>query len=185
MSDARPPFVLIAAMLAASLGLGPGVTLRTEISAGIDATADPEIKSSPSTEVAGDAAVPLGQPFALAVGETAVLEDGLDVRFAWLVGDSRCPADVVCVWEGNAEVAIEVAMAGKDRASLRLNTNPGFATEATYLAYTVELIGLEPYPRTDSPTDEPYRATLVAGRTRLPPTPGPTSLPSPEGLIDA
>jgi hypothetical protein len=137
------------------------------------------------TQFAGDAAVPLGHPFALAVDETAAVEGALDVKFASVVGDSRCPADVLCVWEGNAEVAIDVAMTGEDQASLRLNTNPSFATEATYLSYTIELIGLEPYPRTDSEPDEPYWATLVASLTRTPSAATPSTSPSPVVPIDA
>lgn len=133
---------------------------------------------------AGDLAVPLGQPFVLAVGESANVDDGFDVRFVSVVGDSRCPADVQCVWEGNGEIAVEVAMADDDRASLTLNTNPGFATEATYHSYTLELIGLEPYPRTDVEAPEPYRATLITSLTHVPPTRTPSTSASPEALVD-
>jgi hypothetical protein len=185
MSLSRPPFILVVATLAVSLGLGTGVTLQAEDRTKTDPTADTELGSPSPTQVAGDAAVPLDQPFALAVGETAVVEGGLDVKFASVVGDSRCPADVLCVWEGNAEISIDVAMTGEDQASLRLNTNPSFATEATYLSYTIEFMALEPYPRTDSETDEPYRATLVASLTRTPSAPTPSASPSPVVLVDA
>jgi len=185
MSVSRPPFILVTAMLAVSLGLGQGVTLQAGSRNRTDPTADTEIGSPSPTQVAGDAAVPLGQPFTLVVGERAVVEGGLDVKFASVVGDSRCPADVLCVWEGNAEISIDVAMTGEDHASLRLNTNPSFATEATYLSHAIELIGLEPYPRTDSETEEPYRATLVASLTRSPSAPTPSASPSPVVLVDA
>jgi hypothetical protein len=185
MSVSNHPFILVAAMLAVSLGLGTGVTLEGERRTRNDLTADAGIGSPSPTQVVGDAAVPMGQPFALAVDETVVVEGGLEVTFTSLVGDSRCPADVLCVWEGNAEVAIDVAVAGEDQASLGLNTNPSFATEATYLSYTIELIGLEPYPRTDSEPDETYRATLVARLTRMTPAPTSKAPPTPEVPIDA
>jgi len=116
------------------------------------------MEASPS---ASDAVVPLGQPFVLGVGEGALFEDGFIVLFDSVVGDSRCPSDVECVWEGNAEVAIAIRPSLETPTLLSLNTNPGFATEVTYVSYAIALIDLEPYPRTDRVSDEPYRATLV------------------------
>ena len=58
----------------------------------------------------------LGRPFAHAVGETVLLEQGLGVSFTSVIGGSRCPSDVVCVREGNAAIAIDVAIADEDRA---------------------------------------------------------------------
>jgi hypothetical protein len=175
---------LVAAMLAVSLGLGTGITLQAE-GTQTEPAADTEIGSSPPTQVTGDAAVQLDKPFALAVDETAVLEGGLSVRFESVIEDSRCPSDVLCVWEGNAEIAIEVATGGEDPASVRLSTNPSFATEATYRSYTIELIGLEPYPRTDPWIDEPYRATMAVRLTGIHPTPTPNPSPSAVVLVDA
>lgn len=103
----------------------------------------------------------LGQPFTLIVGGSVVLDDGLLVTFATVVGDSRCPTHVECVWEGNAEIVIDVVSDPEDPASLHLNTNPGFPTTASYSAYTMELLGLDLYPGPDVSMDEPYRSRLV------------------------
>jgi len=131
--------------------------LESSVGPNFSPTPDPMETASP----ASDAIVPLDRPFALEVGEAAFLEDGLKVVFESVVGDSRCPSDVECVWEGNAEISIAVSQNLETPALLSLNSNPGFATEVTYLSYVVTLIVLEPYPRADSVTGEPYRATLL------------------------
>jgi hypothetical protein len=60
--------------------------------------------------MAGDGRTPLcfspGDTISLAVHETAVRSDGrFAVRLDSVLEDSRCPVDVVCVWEGNARLA--------------------------------------------------------------------------------
>ena len=108
--------------------------------------------------------VRLGQEFKLRVGQQAAVEgEGLRVRFAAVVNDSRCPADVTCVWAGNAEVQIE-AEAGGSREDLKLNTHggDGFPKEARHKQYSVGLVSLSPHPRTDRKTvAADYVATLV------------------------
>ncbi len=106
-----------------------------------------------------------GRPFALRFEERVTLDDGLELEFTEVFGDSRCPRGVECVWEGNAEIGIEAAKAGHPGALLRLNTNRRFATKATYLEYTVELLGLYPYPVEGRERDRPYAASLSVART--------------------
>lgn len=129
--------------------------------------------------------VSLGEPFALILGETAVLEDGLEVTFASLIGDSRCPADVQCVWEGNAEIEVEIVPAGGHPAFLRLNTNPGFATNATYGTHALALVNLEPYPRTDREMDQPFVATLIASAPGVQVSPRPCGGASATAMLPA
>jgi hypothetical protein len=108
--------------------------------------------------------VRLGQEFNLRVGQQAAVEgERFKVRFASVVNDSRCPADVTCVWAGNAEVLIEAEASGS-RARLKLNTHGGanFPTEGRHKQYSVELVALSQHPRKNSgkkATD--YVATLV------------------------
>jgi hypothetical protein len=53
--------------------------------------------------------VPLDTRFTLAPGETAGIEGaGIRVRFNAVDGDSRCPADVLCIQGGDARVQISV-----------------------------------------------------------------------------
>ncbi|MEM7356642.1 MAG: hypothetical protein AAF657_37850, partial [Acidobacteriota bacterium] len=63
----------------------------------------------------------LGEPFQLAVDGKAQLQgENLDVRFIRVVGDSRCPRGVTCIWEGNAE--IELVLRHQSDATLHLHT---------------------------------------------------------------
>ena len=108
--------------------------------------------------------VRLAQEFKLHVEQRATVDgEPFSLRFVSVVNDSRCPADVTCVWAGNAEVLIE-ANAGGSIASLKLNTLGGdkFPKDARHQHYTVGLVGLSPLPRKVSriKTTE-YEATLV------------------------
>jgi len=108
--------------------------------------------------------VRLGQEFKLRVGQRATVDgEPFSLRFVSVLNDSRCPADVTCVWAGNAEVLIEANAAGSI-ASLKLNTLGGdkFPKDARHQHYQLGLIALSPLPRKDSrikTTDD--EATLV------------------------
>jgi len=103
--------------------------------------------------------VPLGQEFTLKPGESAAIQStGLQVSFREVVDDSRCPADVVCVWAGDAVVALEV---GSAAVELRSNSAP----ETSVGAYRIRLERVEPYRYSDraiAPGD--YRAVLKVTR---------------------
>ena len=66
--------------------------------------------------------VRLDEPFPLRMEQTAELTGTpLRLRFEEVLEDSRCPADVMCVWAGNARVRL-IAEAGTDPTELLLNT---------------------------------------------------------------
>jgi hypothetical protein len=106
---------------------------------------------SAARRVGATQAARVGREFKVRGGRTVTLEGGrLRVRFASVASDSRCPADVDCVWAGNAELLIEVgARSGSGKKTLRLNTNasPERPGEGKYGRYTVKLLGLTPQPR--------------------------------------
>ena len=101
------------------------------------------------------------EPLRLAFGRSAT---GGDVRltFVDVTEDSRCPADVTCVWEGNAAVLFRVTSGGST-IDVVLNTTdrPGHARTASAFGHTIELTELQPAPRTDPPLrKEEYVALL-------------------------
>jgi len=83
----------------------------------------------------------------LRVGEEQVFPGTvLRIGFVGVAEDSRCPLDVVCVWEGNAAAEIGVT-AGSGPTRLRvLNTSlePRFTD---FGGLRVTLIGVTPEPR--------------------------------------
>src|SRR5688572_23420688 len=105
------------------------------------------------------ATVPPGQEYVVGFGETIRFAT-LSLEFTTLAEESRCPASVTCVWEGNARVLVT---ATRDRATaiLELNTNPRFPVRATFQGYVIELRSVDPYPATPAlPRAEDYTVTL-------------------------
>lgn len=107
--------------------------------------------------------VPLDRSFTLAPGETAGIERaGVRVQFNGVEGDSRCPADAVCVWGGDALVLVSV-LSSEGQADYELHT--GDMQPVRHGELTIALEELSPYPfssRTIDPSE--YRATLRVTR---------------------
>ena len=108
--------------------------------------------------------VGLNQEFVLAPGEIAKVADtGFRIAFAGVRGDSRCPADAVCILGGDALVRIEVLSFGGGRHEYDLHT--GDLRPVVHEGLTIALVNLAPYPfssQTIQPSD--YRATLRVTR---------------------
>jgi hypothetical protein len=92
----------------------------------------------------------LDQPFSLRVGETAEFANAqLSVTFRAVSEDSRCPSDVVCVWEGNGQVRLEIRLRGSlQTLALNTTTQP---REAPVGSYRLRLDELAPLPEASRP----------------------------------
>jgi len=109
--------------------------------------------------------VPVDRQVTLAPGQTAAV-DGTPLRVTFLrvSGDSRCPADAVCIQGGDALVHIR-AQDGTAPSDYELHTGDASRAAVSHGGYRIELASLEPYPfssRTIQPDD--YRATLKVTR---------------------
>lgn len=105
----------------------------------------------------------LGEPAVLRVGESVeVSGEDLRIGFVAVRQDSRCPVDVVCVWEGVATVDAWAKKGSEERHDLVLATSnkAGHSTRADYLGYEVELLELAP-AKSGSVQQADYRVTLV------------------------
>jgi len=110
--------------------------------------------------------VGLNQPFTLAPGEvTRIGTTGLRVEFLRVSGDSRCPADAVCILGGDAIVHVRV-LDGGGTADYELHTGDASLASVTHGSVRLTLDALEPYPFSSLPPIAPgdYRATLIATR---------------------
>lgn len=109
--------------------------------------------------------VPLNEHFTLSPGQVAAFEDAdLKIQFVRVTGDSRCPADAICIQGGDALVQV-LASDGDDSSLLGLHTGDSSQASAIYGGVRITLVELQPYPfssRTIAP--EEYRATLTATR---------------------
>jgi hypothetical protein len=107
----------------------------------------------------------LNERFTLSPGEVARLDDAdLRVEFVRVSGDSRCPADAICIQGGDAIVQIR-ATGGNSPELLGLHTGDSSQASALYDGARITLVELQPYPfssRTIAPDE--YRATLTVSQ---------------------
>ena len=108
--------------------------------------------------------VPLNRQFTLAPGDVASIEGtGLRLEFVGVSGDSRCPADAVCILGGDALVHIRVL--GDGVQEYELHTGDESRAAVMHGGVRIGLDELQPYPfssRTIQPHE--YRATFTVTR---------------------
>lgn len=129
----------------------------------------PPVTPLPPPTSASD--VRLGVPFSVGFDQTAVIEsEGLEVRFSAVIEDSRCAANVVCIWAGRAKIQVDVSQNGESlgQHELTLETGMGGITTQTIGDYRIHLSFLDPYPGTTEPIEESgYVAILVVSKATL------------------
>ena len=115
------------------------------------------------TSGCGGETLPTGSPFELAPGDSALLEGGVPLTFVGVTGDSRCPADVTCIWEGDASVALRVGPPPGQEFVLHTSGAPGMPRTAEACGHRLELAALAPAPaRAGVPVPRgEYRVRLV------------------------
>ena len=103
----------------------------------------------------------MGQTFELRPGQTArVGTGGLLVGFRGVSQDSRCPIDVTCVWEGDAQLNLSATIERMAWTSLQVHTNVE-PRSARFREYTITVLELRPAPREGQPiASGSYVATL-------------------------
>ena len=84
------------------------------------------------------------QTIELRAGASKQITNDLAIKFTMVLEDSRCPADVECIREGNAEIML--GLSGGDQESTHLNTGEQFPRTEVYNGYTITLKDLKPYP---------------------------------------
>jgi hypothetical protein len=88
----------------------------------------------------------------------AVPEAGFVIHFDELLSDGRCPANVVCIWEGNARIALTVKYLDGRRVEIELDT--AAALNRTAILADDVGITLLTLSRSDGDNPGPTRATL-------------------------
>ena len=107
--------------------------------------------------------VSLDKTFTVAPGDVVSIADtSVRMQFHGVEGDSRCPADAICIQGGDAIVRVSV-IDGGSRRDYELHT--GSMQPVRHDELTIALVELAPYPfssRTIAPGD--YRASLRVTR---------------------
>lgn len=87
---------------------------------------------------------------------------GIHIEFKNVEGDSRCPIDRICIWEGNAVVVLELKNSAGDRRMVKVNTNLD-PKNAEFYETIISLRGLSPYPQSSEPINPgDYVVRLIA-----------------------
>ena len=125
----------------------------------------PEGSATPPAEVV----VSLGQPFELGLSMTVtVSETGTRLTFIDVAEDSRCRAQVNCIWAGRVVVEVKADTPGVGTEMLTLATCCAQAEARDVLAgQSIELRGVSPDPPPPGqaiPSSD-YRAELVVTRS--------------------
>jgi hypothetical protein len=109
-------------------------------------------------------AASLGEPFTLGIGDEKTVEGaGISVMFIGVTEDSRCPSDVVCIWEGQTSAELRVKK-GADVSDMNLTirgSGGGMLNAKNFEGYTVTLTKVDPYPDSGGIDEKDYVVTLV------------------------
>ena len=107
---------------------------------------------------------PFSRDLVMTPGQTvSVPEGGIAMRFEGVSGDSRCPADAICIQGGDAVVKVTVVPTRGDTQAYALHT--GDMRPVTHQDLTIALVELTPYPFSSRPiAPEDYRATVKVSR---------------------
>ena len=105
--------------------------------------------------------VAIGSEFQLRPSESVSVENtDVELRFDVVTSDSRCPADAICVWQGDATAVFSVRLSDSSSSSLTLHTT-GEDRRASASGLTLTLVRLDPYPYSSHPiSPSDYRALL-------------------------
>lgn len=129
---------------------------------------DPETTPDPDPAITEVHRVAVGDTAVLGLGDSVAFQGtGIQAEFLRVVADSRCPVGVTCVWEGDAEVSIDV-ITGGEAEEVRLHTTLE-PTAVGIASYELQLIDLLPYPLAGATMNAPPPQLLL----RLVPAPTP------------
>ena len=91
-------------------------------------------------------AVDRGATFELKAGQVArVGTAGVLIGFRGVAADSRCPSDVTCVWQGDAELRVHATVGRRAWTPFALHTTLD-PRAATFEGYTITIVALAPTP---------------------------------------
>jgi hypothetical protein len=104
----------------------------------------------------------LGEVFTIGVGQSSqITGEDMTIRFVEVIGDSRCPQNVNCVWEGVASSKTTIVYQGKEYTVVLNSAGRTEEAKETFINYTLTY-SLNPYPREgEEISPDEYRLTLT------------------------
>ena len=92
----------------------------------------------------------LDLPIGLRIGETADIDSELKMTLLE-VEDSRCPSDVVCIWQGTVSAKVQFQKGAQDLGVFTIPMETMEENEQTFDGYYVRLTNVSPYPESTNP----------------------------------
>ena len=109
----------------------------------------------------------LDLPSGLRIGATASIDSDLTMTLLE-VEDSRCPSDVVCVWQGTVTAKVQLQKGGQDLGVYAIPMETIEDNEQTFEGYYIRLTNVDPYPESISPIDAPdYSLTFFVSSAEV------------------
>ena len=95
-----------------------------------------------------DPSVPNPSDFTLAVHQHVTVQpDNLDIAFREVQGDSRCPTNLMCFWQGEAGVQLTLTNATHQTQRVRMSVEGHGPGTAEAMGYRITAVRLDPYPQ--------------------------------------
>ena len=112
----------------------------------------------------------LGSQFQLKINQTALVRTAnVTVTFLNVTGNSRCPSDVVCVWQGQVTVKVKIMKDNQGMAIFDLTAgagdNNGSLSSKRSGKFYIRLGSVEPYPKSNSTISySDYLASMIVSK---------------------
>jgi hypothetical protein len=142
---------------------------------------DPGVRAIvPASDFLNQPQIAIGREFDLRAGQLLAIDgEPLSIQFERVVEDSRCPANVTCVWAGDAIVRVRLSIAAGARETVDLHSKDAPDKELSFGAYRIRLVKVLPLRRdTSSIPPEHYVVTLVVTKSVPSHDPSPSLVPS-------
>ena len=131
------------------------ILILTGALSGCDGDTPEEVRAAP------------GQQFTLSPGQRALLEgEELEIEFLEVSGDSRCPANVECIWAGEVSCLVEITYSGSTYRMML--TQPGLTDDHSNKTFQDYLISfrVDPYPEAGKEiARDDYRLRLTISKS--------------------
>lgn len=99
-----------------------------------------------------------------------IKSEDLKVTFVTVLADSRCAADVICVWQGRADIELFVQKGDDEGITVYLSVGADSNTEKlVFDMYLIQFLELAPYPNSSQTIkSEDYTATIKISKQEEP-----------------
>lgn len=87
-------------------------------------------------------------PVVLGVSDSLELPDGAVLTFVELVEDSRCPADAMCIWQGQAVLRFDL-----DGQRFKATYTGPDGDVPVVDGWAIQVLDVQPYPLASQPAD--------------------------------